>query len=219
VSSAAGDEQEAGEASSPGRSGGRGETNSVELSRARAAYARRVAESKATIPHLYVSRRVSVGDGDLLVPLLAAAAAALRAHPRLNSSYRDGRIEEHSRVNVGFLVETGDAPVVPTLADADTASVEDLSEWTTSLAASARDGSITAPDLAAATFTVTRLEFGADRYAPTIVPGQAGILAAGAPGGGEAELTLACDARIVLAPEGADFLATVAAGLDAGETG
>jgi pyruvate dehydrogenase E2 component (dihydrolipoamide acetyltransferase) len=188
---------------------------SVELSRARAAYARRVSESKATIPHLYLAARVSIGDDDPLPPLVAATAAALRAHPRLNSTYRDGRIEEHARVNVGFLVETGDAPLAPTLTDADSATVEDLSDRIERLSASARDGSITAPDLSAATFTVAALapDAGVDRYGPAVVPGQAGILAAGAVRDGAVELTLGCDARIVLAPEGAAFLAAVADGL------
>lgn len=220
MTSEAVDEQGSQPSPSPARTGGgRGEATSVELSRARATYARRAAESKATIPHLYLATRVSSGDETSLVPLVAATAAALRSHPRLNSSYRDGRIEEHSRVNVGFIVETDDAPIVPTLADADTASVEDLAERIERLSASAHDGSITAPDLSAATFTVAALapDAGADRYGPAIVPGQAGILAAGATREGGVELTLACDARIVLAPEGAAFLGAVAAGLGGGE--
>jgi pyruvate dehydrogenase E2 component (dihydrolipoamide acetyltransferase) len=150
---------------------------------------------------------------------LKATAAALRTHPRLNSSYRDGRIEEHSRVNIGFLVETGDAPVVPTLPDADGASVEHLREQTARLAAGARAGSITAPDLAAATFTVARLEGPASGYAAPIVPGQAGLLAVASPREREAQLTLACDARIVLAPEAAAFLATVVENLEPGSPG
>src|SRR6202011_666309 len=102
----------------------KGQTTEVELSRTQQVIARRMAESKATIPHFTLELDVDMEDCVALrselkriapqgeaVPtyndmVVKACALALRAHPRANSSYRDGRLQVHSRVNVGVAVAT-----------------------------------------------------------------------------------------------------------------
>jgi pyruvate dehydrogenase E2 component (dihydrolipoamide acetyltransferase) len=114
--------------------GAKGETTTVELSRTQRTIARRMAESKATIPdftltgdidmELCVKLRAELkrmshpsagggsaarGDEGGSVPtyndmIVKACALALREHPRANGSYRDGRFELHARVNVGVAV-------------------------------------------------------------------------------------------------------------------
>ena len=72
--------------------------------------------------------------------VIAAAGRALADHPGLNGAYRDGGLEQHSRFNVGLIVETGDGALVPTLFDADTKTVADIESEIEELTASARAG-------------------------------------------------------------------------------
>lgn len=134
---------EAGTASTPTRAGAaadvttaKGATTEVELTRSQQTVARRMAESKATIPHFVLQTDVDMqacaqlrselkrlasgqrpaGGGSAgateaaeAVPtyndmVVKACALALRQWPRANSSYRDGRLQLHKRVNVGVAV-------------------------------------------------------------------------------------------------------------------
>ena len=197
-----------------------------ELSKRRQSEARRVAESKATIPHLQVRAEAEVGpalEGPVLeATVVAACGSALREHPLLNGSYRDGKLEEHSRVNVAVAMDADDGPVRPTIADADGKSPEEIREEIESMRGRAESGEITAPELSGATFTVASLDSsGAREFEAVIVPPQAGILALGPAAERPAvrdgavvparlvTLTLGCDARLVSAATGAAFLASV----------
>src|SRR4051794_8773065 len=195
----------------------KGETTVVEATRAQSAVARRVAESKATIPDFSVTVEVDATaalaalDGapasleDLVVK---ACGVALREQPRLNATYRDGRFEQHRRVNIGVAIHGDGALVAPTIFDADTKPVAAIAHETRALAARARAGALTAPELAGGTFTVSSLAaFGVARFDAIIAPGQAAALAVGAPGrDGRMELTLSCDHRIVFGADAARFL-------------
>jgi pyruvate dehydrogenase E2 component (dihydrolipoamide acetyltransferase) len=186
----------------------RGEVERREPTKAERAAARRVAESKATIPHLYVTGQLRLSPSHSVLPAIVhAAGRALREAPLLNGSYRDGAYETYSRVNVGVLVTGSDGPVFPTIFDADIkdrAAIE--GEWE-SLAARAADGSLTARDTAGGTFTV-QSGFGLEGCAffPVINAGQAANLGVGSPKNGEIEATIAADARMVPASEAAMFL-------------
>jgi pyruvate dehydrogenase E2 component (dihydrolipoamide acetyltransferase) len=224
----------------------KGQATEVELTRTQQTVARRMAESKATIPHFALEvdvdmeecvslraelKRVApAGEGaptynDMVVK---ACALALRAHPRANSSYRDGRLTLYSRVNVGIAVATesderhGGALVVPTVFDADRKALGEIARESRALAARVRDGSITPPELSGATFTVSNLGmFGIDRFGAIINPPQAAILAVGAvtpnavvrEGGISVRhamtLTLACDHRVLYGADAARLLAHV----------
>jgi pyruvate dehydrogenase E2 component (dihydrolipoamide acetyltransferase) len=118
----------------------KGETTTVELSRTQRAIARRMAESRATIPDFTLTADVDMEkcvelraelkrlshDGGGQVPtyndmIVKACALALREHPRANGSYRDGRFELHERVNVGMAVAVDPGPETPdTTPDATT---------------------------------------------------------------------------------------------------
>ena len=58
--------------------------------------------------------------------VVKACALALREFPRANGSYRDGKVEEYSRVNVGVAVAAQDALVVPTVFDADAKGLREI---------------------------------------------------------------------------------------------
>jgi pyruvate dehydrogenase E2 component (dihydrolipoamide acetyltransferase) len=204
----------------------KGDVSVQELSRGQQLVARRVAESRATIPDHTVTETVDMeACGELLALgthddiVLRAVALALREHPRVNGAYRDGHFELYSRVNVGFVVASENALLVPTIFDADTKALAAIAGERAELTERVRSGSITPPQLSGGTFTVSSL--GVRRFTTIVTPGQAGALAVGrveervAVVGGQAsvrrqaDFTLACDHRILYAADAAVFLATL----------
>ncbi len=177
--------------------GAKGASTIIQPSRLQAAVSRRMAESKATIPHFQVETEVRMDRAielrkqlkriaaDEPVPsftdlIIRAAALALRAHPKANGSYRDGNFELHERINVGIAVAARDALVVPTIFDADQKSLGAIGRESRSLAEKVRSGQITPPELAGGTFTISNLGmFGMTAITPVVNPPQAAILGVG----------------------------------------
>jgi pyruvate dehydrogenase E2 component (dihydrolipoamide acetyltransferase) len=183
----------------------KGTTTTVELTRTQQTIARRMAESKATIPDFSIQievdmeacvalraelKRLAPPEAGSQEPTLGtptyndmvvkASALALREHPRANGSYRDGRLLLHSRVNVGVAVAAQDALVVPTVFDADEKSLGEIARETRTLAERVRTGAITPPELGGGTFTVSNLGmYGVGSFAAIINPPQAAILSVG----------------------------------------
>lgn len=218
----------------PGASA-RGTVETVELTKLQAAGARAVAESKATVPHLYARDEVNVaawgqalaGDADPVDLVVWAAARALIDVPRLNGAYRDGRFELYSRVNVGIALEIEGGTLVPTIHDAAERSVDAIAAERRELGRRAGAGEITQPDLSGGTFTVAAAP-GLRSFAAVVHRGQAGILALGeavaAPvvragdvvPGRVLALTLSCDHRAVGAGDAGRFLGAVRALIERG---
>ncbi|HUN79517.1 MAG TPA: dihydrolipoamide acetyltransferase family protein [Solirubrobacteraceae bacterium] len=183
----------------------KGETTTVELTRLQQTVARRMAESKATIPDFTLQVDIDMeacvalrGELKRLSPeeaptyndmVVKACALALREHPRANGSYRDGRLQLHERVNVGVAVAVeqdnpgiggGEALVVPTVFDADRKALGEIARETRTLVERVRTGAITPPELGGATFTVSNLGmYGVRSFTAIVNPPQAGILAVG----------------------------------------
>ena len=216
--------------------GAKGDATRHPLTRTQQTIARRMAESRATVPDFELRAEVDMTELVALreqlrattetLPsyndfIVRAVALALAEFPRVNSSYRDGELEEHARVNVGIAVAADDALVVPTIFDADRKSVGQIAAATRELAAKVRDGSITPAELAGSTFSVSNLGmYGVDSFSAVINAPQAAILAVGslrprpvatADGSVVARhtvnLSLACDHRILYGADGARFLA------------
>jgi pyruvate dehydrogenase E2 component (dihydrolipoamide acetyltransferase) len=112
--------------------------------------------------------------------------------------------------------------VVPTVFDADSKSLGQISKESRALAERVRAGAITPPELSSGTFTVSNLGmFGIQSFVAVINPPQAAILAVGAMAptpvvrDGEVvvrnimRLTLACDHRILYGADAAEFLARI----------
>jgi pyruvate dehydrogenase E2 component (dihydrolipoamide acetyltransferase) len=216
----------------------KGEAARHELTRLQATVARRMAQSRATVPDIELRREVDMSEAvalrerlrelsdeapsynDLIVK---AVALALREFPRVNSAYRDAQFETYTRVNIGIAVAGDDMLVVPTIFDADTKSLGEIGRTARALARRVRDDSIAPGDVAGGTFTVSNLGmYGVDSFSAVINPPQAAILAVGSlrprpvvdeSGAVVARatvvLTLACDHRIVYGVDGARFLARV----------
>jgi pyruvate dehydrogenase E2 component (dihydrolipoamide acetyltransferase) len=216
----------------------KGETAVHELSRLQRTVARRMAESRATVPDFELRCEVDMSEivelrkrlRDVTDPLpsyndfiVKGVALALRQFPGVNGAYHDATVETYSRVNVGVAVAADEALVVPTIFDADRLSLGEISRKSRELAGRVRDGSIAPADLGGATFTVSNLGmYGVDSFSAVINPPQAAILAAGSlkpraivdeDGNIVARptvvLTLACDHRVLYGADGARFLARV----------
>lgn len=217
--------------------GAKGEVTEHTLTTIQRTVARRMGESRATVPDIELRVEVDMSAavalraelralaGDRLPSyndfVVKAAALALREFPRVGGAYRDGHFETYARVNVGIAVAAEDALVVPTVFDADTKSLGEIAEVTRVLAARVRDGSITPAELAGATFSISNLGmYGVDSFSAVINPPQAAILAVGTLrrrplvlDSGEiaardtVQVALACDHRIVYGVDGARFLA------------
>jgi pyruvate dehydrogenase E2 component (dihydrolipoyllysine-residue acetyltransferase) len=224
----------------------KGDVAVQELSRTQQVIARRMAESKATVPHFAISTDVDMeGAVELRTQLKAAvektggavpsyndmvvkaSAIALREFPRANGSYKDGRFELYSRINIGVAVAAQEALIVPTVFDADKKSLGEIARDSRALAERVRAGVVTPPELSGGTFTVSNLGmFGVTEFTAVINPPQAAILAVGkmepraVVRDGEIvarntmSLTLACDHRILYGADAAEFLARIRALLE-----
>jgi pyruvate dehydrogenase E2 component (dihydrolipoamide acetyltransferase) len=178
----------------------KGTTTQVELNRLQQAVARRMAESKATIPDFTMALDVDMdacvamrselkrlaAQGTESAPtyndmVVKACALALREHPKANGSYRDGKLMLYSRVNVGVAVAANGALVVPTVFDADSKALGEIARETRALAERVRSATITPPELGGGTFTVSNLGmFGIRSFTAIINPPQAAIMSVGA---------------------------------------
>ncbi|HET7416997.1 MAG TPA: dihydrolipoamide acetyltransferase family protein [Solirubrobacterales bacterium] len=191
--------QPEGAGAAPSGGTAKGETETRDLNKLQQTIARRMAESKATAPHFYLTIEVDMGkavaaraalkaaaaEGDVVPSfndmIVKACAIALREFPKANGAYRDGRFELYSRVNVGVAVAAEEALVVPTIFDADRKGLRQIATDTRAVAAKVRDGSVTPPELSGGTFTVSNLGmFEIDEFDAVINMGQAAILAVGA---------------------------------------
>ncbi|GAA4478359.1 dihydrolipoamide acetyltransferase family protein [Rhodococcus olei] len=166
-----------------------------------------------------------------LTPLALVAKAmlvSLRSHPELNASWDEVRQEIVTKhyVNLGIATATERGLLVPTIADAHTMSLVDLTRAIGVATATARAGTATPADLTGGTITITNVGvFGVDAGTPILPPGQAAILCLGAIARrpwvvGDAvvprwvtTLGLSFDHRIVDGEQGSRFLADVAAAL------
>jgi pyruvate dehydrogenase E2 component (dihydrolipoamide acetyltransferase) len=222
------------ETSAPAATGAKGVVQTVEPTRAQRTVARRMAESKATIPDFQATVEADVTDllaarGDVTVTaaVVHAAGIALREHGPVNGAYADGKYQHYERANVGVVVGGGEALVIPTIFDADAKSAATISEQLAALVAEVRDGTITASALSGATFTISNLGMhGVRAFTAIIQPGQAATLAVGSAterlalrdGVAVARqvltLTLSADQRIVSGTDAASFLTRVRALLE-----
>jgi pyruvate dehydrogenase E2 component (dihydrolipoyllysine-residue acetyltransferase) len=202
--------------------------------------AERVARSWQTVPHFFLLREVDAGGlqawretarrrpgcealthSDLLIRI---CAAALREHPRVNATWRDGSVVAQDEINVGLAVATDEALVVPVIHGADSLDLPALAARRAQLVEAARAGRLAPADVQGGTFTVSNLGmYGVDAFLAVVNAPQAAILAVGriadrvvAADGAPAvrpvmTLSLSFDHRVVDGARGAQFLDTLAA--------
>lgn len=180
------------------------ESRKQSLSNMRATIAKRLVESKTTVPHYQVtmtvdmdplldlreqlntqlaSQGVKLSVNDFLV---RACALAMHQHPYINSSWgKDGQsVELHGQVNVGVAIslpmERGGGLVVATIRDADRIGLRQISSDTKALAKKAREKGLSVDEMSDATFTISNLGmYGVEHFTAIINPPNSAILAVG----------------------------------------
>ena len=176
------------------------DTEIVEPTRMQATIARRMAESKSTVPEFTVTVEARVDQAVSMrqqlkdsVPgadkvtitdfLVRACALALRKFPEVNSSWVDGRFQRKRSVNIGLAVapSQGMGLLVPVVHDADAKDLVQISIESRQVIERARSGRPAEGDLSGATFSISNLGmFGVDEFVAIINPPEAAILAVGA---------------------------------------
>lgn len=162
----------------------------------RRAIARRLTESKQTIPHFYLSvdcradallaLRAQAGDAGGARPtindfIVRAAALALREVPELNVSWQEDAVAYHAGIDIAVAVATDGGLVTPIVRDAHAKPMGVIAAETAELAARARAGRLKPEEFTGGSLTVSNLGmYGIDRFAAIINPPQAAILAVGA---------------------------------------
>ena len=154
--------------------------------------------------------------------VLVAAAKSLVRHPAMNAALVDGAIQRFDQAHVGVAVALDDGLIVPVIKDVHEKSLQEVARASADLAARARQGALTVPDVEGGTFTVTSLGmFGVDGFTPILNPPQAGILGVGRIYDGvrwdgdtpqreaRMRLSLTWDHRVLDGAPAAEFLATV----------
>jgi pyruvate dehydrogenase E2 component (dihydrolipoamide acetyltransferase) len=184
----------------PARRAAGPETEIVEPTRMQATIARRMTESKSTVPEFTVTVEARVDQAVNMrqqlkdnVPgaekvtmtdfLVRACALALRKFPEVNSSWVDGRFQRKRSVNIGLAVapSQGMGLLVPVVHDADTKDLIQISIESRQVIERARSGRPAEGDLSGATFSISNLGmYGVDEFVAIINPPEAAILAVGA---------------------------------------
>jgi pyruvate dehydrogenase E2 component (dihydrolipoamide acetyltransferase) len=172
----------------------------IDPTRMQATIARRMTESKTTVPEFTVTVEARVDEAVSMrqqlkdsVPgadkvtmtdmLVRACALALRKFPEVNSSWVDGRFHRKRAINIGLAVapSQGMGLLVPVVHDADLKDLIQISIESRQVIERARSGRPNEGDLSGATFSISNLGmFGVDEFVAIINPPEAAILAVGA---------------------------------------
>lgn len=167
----------------------------VALTPMRKAIARRLTESKATVPHFYLSADCRVDDLLELRRSVNAAAAvkvslndfilkavsgALIEVPDANAIWNGDSIRRYDGVDIAVAVAVDGGLLTPVLRDVHTAPLSEIATRTADLAQRARDGRIKQHELEGGSFSVSNLGmFGVAEFSAILNPPQSGILAVG----------------------------------------
>jgi pyruvate dehydrogenase E2 component (dihydrolipoamide acetyltransferase) len=207
------------------------------VSQMRKIIAKRLAESKFSAPHFYVTMsidmdkavesrakinevsKVKISFNDMV---LKACALALKQHPVINSSWLGDKIRTNYHVNIGVAVAVPDGLLVPVVRFADTKSLSQIGAEVKDFAQKAKDKKLQPADWEGNTFTISNLGmFGVDEFTAIINPPDASILAVGGiqqvpvvkdgqvKPGNIMKVTLSSDHRVVDGASAAAFLQTL----------
>ncbi len=162
----------------------------------RRAIARRLTESKTTVPHFYVTAdcrvekllaarsemneatgvKLSVNDW-----VIKAVAKALVEVPDANVIWTDDALRYFNQVDIAIAVAIDGGLLTPVLRGVDAMSLSEINDQVTALAARAREGSLSQGDIEGGSFSISNLGmYGTDSFQAILNPPQSGILAVGA---------------------------------------
>ncbi len=209
----------------------------VPVSQMRKVIAKRLAESKFSAPHFYLTMAINMDKAvesrtkiNEISPVkisfndmvLKACALALKQHPKVNSSWLGDKIRYNHHVSIGVAVAVEEGLLVPVVRFADTKSFSQIADEVKTLAKKAKDKKLQPSEWEGNTFTISNLGmFGIDEFTAIINPPDACILAIGAINqvpivkegqivvGNIMKVTLSCDHRVVDGASGSAFLQTL----------
>jgi pyruvate dehydrogenase E2 component (dihydrolipoamide acetyltransferase) len=220
------------------------DSEEIAASKLRQAIARRMVESKTTVPHFYVTTEIDMAPALALrkqvnetLPeeskvtvndmIVKAAALALVDFPNLNSSFAGDKIIRHKRINVGSAVAVDNGLLTVVQKNTDSSTLSRIAADNKVMIQRARDGKIKPEDVEGGTFTISNLGvYDVDHFIAIINPPEAAILAIGSARqvpvvvdgaltvGTRMKVTLSADHRVTDGAEAARFLQRVKALLE-----
>jgi len=205
------------------------------LTQMRKAIVRMTTQSKAPVPHFYVTIEVDMTEGLRMVEeskkppprspvsinhlVIAAAARALTQHPNLNAAFAGETIRVFSSIDIGIAVSLEDGLIVPVLRDCGSKTVAQIAEAERVMVARAKDRNLSPAEYTGATFLISNLgKYDVESFSAVILPPAAAALAVGAVRevpvvrggcvevGQRLKVTLSCDHRVVDGVAAAQFL-------------
>ncbi|OOG77257.1 pyruvate dehydrogenase complex dihydrolipoamide acetyltransferase [Algoriphagus sp. A40] len=207
------------------------------VSQMRKVIAKRLAQSKFGAPHFYLTMEINMDKAiearksmNEISPVkisfndmvIKASAAALRQHPKVNSSWLGDKIRYNDHIHIGMAVAVEEGLLVPVIRFADSLSLSQISTQAKTLGGKAKTKELQPKDWEGNTFTISNLGmFGIDEFTAIINPPDACILAVGGIKetvivkdgqmkiGNIMKVTLSCDHRVVDGSVGSAFLITL----------
>lgn len=208
----------------------------VAVSQMRKTIAKRLAESKFSAPHFYLTMSIDmdrmmdarkainevaalkISFNDIVIK---ACAVALKENPNVNSAWLGDRIRYNEHVHIGVAVAVDDGLLVPVVRFADTKSLTNISAEVRNYAQRAHDKKLQPEDWEGNTFTISNLGmFGIEEFTAIVNPPDSCIMAVGGIAqvpvvkngqivpGNVMKVTLSCDHRVVDGATGSKFLQT-----------
>ncbi len=209
----------------------------VPVSQMRKTIARRLAESKFTAPHFYLTMEINMDKAvearksiNEISPVkisfndmvIKATAAAIRQNPDVNVSWLGDKMRKNHHIHIGVAVAVKDGLLVPVVRFADNKSLSHIAVEVKELAQKAHDKKLQPSEWEGSTFSISNLGmFGIEDFTAIINPPDACILAVGAiketaivkngqlVPGSVMKVTLSCDHRAVDGAVGSAFLKTL----------
>ncbi|MFK7925175.1 MAG: pyruvate dehydrogenase complex dihydrolipoamide acetyltransferase [Bacteroidia bacterium] len=209
----------------------------VRVSQMRKTIARRLAESKFSAPHFYLTMEINMDNAivarkqlNALSPvkisfndmIIKASAAALRQHPKVNSSWLEDKIRYNHHIHIGMAVAVDEGLLVPVIRHADGKGLAAIAAETKVLGPKARNRELQPAEWEGNTFTISNLGmFGIEEFTAIVNPPDACILAVGGikqtpivkdgeiVPGNVMKVTMSCDHRVVDGATGSAFLVTL----------
>jgi pyruvate dehydrogenase E2 component (dihydrolipoamide acetyltransferase) len=209
----------------------------VNVSQMRKTIAKRLAASKFSAPHFYLTldidmdqaiaarKRINevseqkISFNDFVVK---ASAGALKQHPVINSSWAGDKIRRNHTINIGVAVAVEEGLLVPVIKNTDQKGLTTINAQVKELASKARDKKLQPEEWEGNTFTISNLGmFGIEEFTAIINAPDSCILAVGGikqvpvvkngevVPGNVMKVTLSCDHRVVDGASGAAFLQTL----------
>ncbi|TAJ30675.1 MAG: 2-oxo acid dehydrogenase subunit E2, partial [Nitrospirae bacterium] len=206
----------------------------IPLSQMRKAIARATTQSKAPVPHFYLTTEIAMDEAEKLrarfkesrrehpsmtAMLVKATALALTCHPEINVSYAGDRLRQHATIDIGVAVGLEDGLISPVLRDCGPRTLNNISTDLHELIERARTKRLQPQEYTGATFSISNLGmFDVENFIAVLMPPEAAALAVGAvrtvpvaEAGGivpgrRMKVTLSCDHRALDGVRAAKFL-------------